>query len=122
MIERIGSQQSVLILYTHSEVGGQAVQMDRGFNRPRRIVRVLRQKSGDYSCEQVAAAAFGHSWISGGIHGHAPIGMSDQRPRAFKHKSDAHFQGKAAGRFKAIGLDCSNGGSGQPRHFSRMRR
>ncbi len=69
------------------------------------IVFVLRQQARNHAGKQIAAAALGHAGIAGGIHGHAAVGMRDQRARAFQHDGDAVLPGKVARDLEPVGLD-----------------
>ena len=112
----------MLVALAHGQIRGQPVQINRSLHGPRRIVRILRQQAGDQPGEQVAAAAFGHAGIAGSVHGHAAIGMRDQRSRAFEHQRHAHALRKAARGLQPVRLNFGDGDSGQPRHLAGMRR
>ena len=90
--------------------------------RARNIAGILRQQAGDEAGEQVAAAAFGHAGIAGGVYGDAAVGMRDERACAFEHQRDAHALGKVARRLEPVRLHFGDRDSGQPRHFAGMRR
>ena len=87
--ERVGGEQRVLVGRAHGQIRGQAVEVDGGFDGARGIAGILCQKAGDEAGEQIAAAAFGHGRIAGGVDGDAAIGMRDERARAFEHQRDA---------------------------------
>src|SRR4051812_10291083 len=64
MRKGIGGQQRVLVAFADSQVCGEAVEKDRGFDGLFRVVLVLRQQPGDHAGEQVAAASLGHARIA----------------------------------------------------------
>ena len=99
----------MLVGLADGQIRGQAVQIDRRFNGARGIVGILRQQAGDQTGEQIAAAAFGHAGIAGGVDGNAAVGVRDEGARAFEHQRNAHALGKAARHLQPVGLHFGDG-------------
>src|SRR5271169_5298914 len=78
MRKTVRSEQGVLVLFADREVGSEPVEKDRRFDGALGIVLILREDPGHHAGEQVAAAAFCHARITGGVHGHAAAGMGNQ--------------------------------------------
>jgi len=78
MRKTVRSEQGVLVLFADRKVGSEPVEKDRCLDSALGIVLILREDSGDHAGEQVAAAAFCHARIAGGVHGHATAGMGNQ--------------------------------------------
>ena len=76
----------MLVALGYSQVGGQSVQADRGLDGQPRLRGILRKQPCNHSREHVAAASLSHCRITGGVDGHPPIWMRNQRPRALLYK------------------------------------
>ena len=113
----VGSQKSALIDFADGEVSGKAVEEHGGFNGAgclvSRLISVLSKEAGDDACEQIAAAAFGHGGIAGGIHGDMPVGMRDECPSTFEYERYGMFLGEGASDLKTVDLNLGDACAGQ---------
>src|ERR1700744_4243915 len=69
----VGGQERVLVDVADGEVGGAPVQINRGFHGARWLVSILCEQARSDAGEQIAAAAFGHRWISSRVYSDAAV-------------------------------------------------
>ena len=98
------------------------MKVDCGDHRIRDAIGMLSNQAGDHPGQYVAGASCRHAWIPRGVHPDGTVGLRDQGSVALEDNDQFIFAGKAAGHVQAVVLNGGNGGTGESRHLTGMRR
>src|SRR5581483_3189208 len=120
--EDVGSNEALLAEFAGPDLAGQPTQIDSRRYRTARVIRELRQKTGDETGEDVAGSAGSKSGGSGRIDPNLSVGKGNECALALEDQHDAGLDREVSGHTDSIVLNLGGGFAGEPGHFARVRR